>query len=402
MRHYRDDFPMLQKKVQGHPLIYFDTAATALKPLAVVEALNEFYTHQYGTVHRAVYSLAREATEAYNQARTKVQAFLGAKLPEEILFTRGTTASLNLLARSFGKAFLGPGDAVMVSEMEHHSNIVPWQMICEETGATLRVIPITDEGELNLEQFYALLDKHVKLVSIAHLSNVTGTLHPVQEVIEAAHHVGAYVCLDGAQSAPHLPVNISSLDVDFYACSGHKLYGPTGIGVLYGKKGLLDQMPPVEGGGDMIEHVSFEKTTYNILPMKFEAGTPMIAEAIGLGTAVDYLTSIGMERIWTWEKELTDYALKRLAEIKGLRVIGNAQEKGGIISFTIDKVHPMDLGTLLDCQGIAIRTGHHCSQPAMKRFGITSCARLSFGLYNTCEEIDQFILSLKNILSFLN
>lgn len=397
----RQDFPMLKKKIEGYPLIYLDTAATALKPQSVIDAIQEFYTYSYGTVHRAVYSLAREATDAYNLARSKVQTFLGASYPEEIIFTRGTTASLNLLARSFGKCFLQPGDSILISEIEHHSNIVPWQMLCEERGAVLKIIPVTNTGELDLAKFYSLLDGKVKLVSIAHLSNITGTLHPVKEVIEGAHQVGAYVCLDGAQSAPHLPINVQALDVDFYACSGHKLYGPTGIGILYGKKALLEKMPPVEGGGDMIEKVTFEKTTYNVLPMKFEAGTPMIAEAIGLGAAIDYLSSIGMEKIWSWEKELTEYATERLREVQDLRVIGTAKEKGAIITFVIDKIHPMDLATLLDCRGVAMRTGHHCSQPAMERFGVSSAARVSFGLYNTREEIDQFMEALQGVLKHL-
>lgn len=397
----RQDFSMLKKKIEGYPLIYLDTAATALKPQSVIDAIQEFYTYSYGTVHRAVYSLAREATDAYNLARSKVQTFLGASYPEEIIFTRGTTASLNLLARSFGKCFLQPGDSILISEIEHHSNIVPWQMLCEERGAVLKIIPVTNTGELDLAKFYSLLDGKVKLVSIAHLSNITGTLHPVKEVIEGAHQVGAYVCLDGAQSAPHLPINVQALDVDFYACSGHKLYGPTGIGILYGKKALLEKMPPVEGGGDMIEKVTFEKTTYNVLPMKFEAGTPMIAEAIGLGAAIDYLSSIGMEKIWSWEKELTEYATERLREVQDLRVIGTAKEKGAIITFVIDKIHPMDLATLLDCRGVAMRTGHHCSQPAMERFGVSSAARVSFGLYNTREEIDQFMEALQGVLKHL-
>lgn len=397
----RLDFPMLKKKIQGYPLIYFDTAATAQKPRQVIDAVTRFYSESYGTVHRGVYSLSKEATTLYEDARVKVQKFIHAAAPEEIIFTRGATASLNLLARSIGERFIRPGQAIMISEIEHHSNIVPWQMLCEERGAVLRIIPVNDKGELILEAFDALLDEKVKLVSLAHISNVLGTLHPVKQLIEAAHKVGALVCLDGAQAAPHLPLDVQELDVDFYAFSGHKLYGPTGVGILYGKQDLLDKLPPIEGGGDMIERVTLEKTTYNRLPLKFEAGTPMIAEVIGLGAAVDYLTEIGMETIQSWESDLLAYATKKLTQIPNLRVIGRAEEKGAIFSFIIKGVHPLDLATLLDCRGIAIRTGHHCSQPAMERFDLTSTARVSFGLYNTFEEIDQLYSTLLSILEIL-
>jgi cysteine desulfurase/selenocysteine lyase len=397
----RQDFPMLEKKISGHPLIYFDTAATAQKPVSVIEAMNHFYRHMYGTVHRGVYALSKEATEAYNDSRRRVQRFINAEQPEEIIFTRGTTASLNLLAKSFGKRFIRPGHAIMISEIEHHANIVPWQMLCEEQGAVLRIIPVNDEGELILEAFYDLLDEKVKLISIAHMSNVLGTIHPVRKIIAAAHKVGACVCLDGAQSIAHFPIDVQELNVDFYVFSGHKLYGPTGIGILYGKQHLLERLPPTEGGGDMIEKVTLEKTTYNQLPLKFEAGTPMIAEAIGLGAAIDYLEKIGMEVIKQWEQELLDYATKKLLQIPNLRILGTAAEKGAIIAFTIRGVHPLDLATLLDCRGIAIRTGHHCSQPTMERFGLTTSARLSFGLYNTLEEIDSFISSLTAILDLI-
>ena len=395
------DFPILQKKIQGYPLIYLDTAATAQKPQAVIDAMMDFYTNHYGTVHRGVYALSRDATKCYEAARRKVQTFIHAAQPEEIIFTRGTTASLNLLARSFGERFIRPGHAIIISEIEHHSNIVPWQMLCEERGAVLRIVPVTDDGELVLEAFHDLLDEKVKLVSLAHISNVLGTLHPVKEIIEAAHNVGAYVCLDGAQAAPHLSIDVQELDVDFYAFSGHKLYGPTGVGVLYGKQELLDQMPPVEGGGDMIEKVLLDKTTYTCLPLKFEAGTPMVAEVIGLGAAIDYLSTIGMETINTIEHELLTYATHKLLEIPNLRIIGTAPEKGALISFIVIGVHPLDLATLLDCRGIAIRTGHHCSQPAMERFDLTSTARISFGLYNTKEEIDQLLTTLTPILDLL-
>lgn len=398
----RQDFPVLQKKFQGFPLIYLDTAATAQKPQAVIDAITDFYTQSYGTVHRGVYSLSKEATAAYEGARQKVQRFLNAAHPEEIIFTRGTTASLNLLARSFGERFIRPGHAIMISEIEHHSNIVPWQMLCEERGAVLRIIPVNDKGELILEAFDSLLDEKVKLVTLAHISNVLGTVHPVQKIIEAAHKVGAYVCLDGAQAAPHMPIDVQELDVDFYAFSGHKLYGPTGIGILYGKQELLEKLPPVEGGGDMIERVSLEKTTYNRLPLKFEAGTPPIAEVIGLGAALDYLNQIGMETIQSWERDLLNYAHQKLLGLPNLHIIGAPEKRAALISFVVEGIHPLDIATLLDCRGIAIRTGHHCSQPAMERFGLTSSARISFGLYNSFEEIDQFIISLNSILELLS
>lgn len=392
----RKDFPMI---CEGQ--IYFDTAATAQKPQVVIDALCDFYAHHYGTVNRGVYKLARDATERYQDARRKIQRFIHAQHPEEIIFTRGTTASLNLLARSYGAHFLRPGDAIIISEIEHHSNIVPWQMICEERGAVLRIVPVNDEGELIFEEFLDQLDEKVKLVSIAHISNVFGTLHPVKEIIDEAHKVGAHVCLDGAQAIAHLPLNVETLDVDFYAFSGHKLYGPTGVGVLYGKRELLEKLPPLEGGGDMIHHVTLRETTYNRLPAKFEAGTPMIAEVIALGAAIDYLSEIGLDTIASWEQDLLSYATKKLLQIEKLKILGTAEKKGAIISFVIEGTHPLDLATLLDCRGIAIRTGHHCSQPALDRFGVKSTARISFGLYNTFEEIDQFISSLESILNYL-
>jgi cysteine desulfurase/selenocysteine lyase len=397
----RQDFPMLRKVVHGYPLIYFDSAATSQKPQSVIRAIADFYSNHYATVHRGVYAIARDSTEMYGQARVKVQKFINASQPEEIIFTRGTTASLNLLARTFGERFIRPGHAIMISEIEHHSNIVPWQMLCNERGAVLRIVPVNDEGELIIEAFEALLDEKVKLVSLAHVSNVLGTRHPVKKIIDAAHDAGAYVCLDGAQAAPHLPIDVQELDVDFYAFSGHKLYGPTGIGVLYGKQELLERLPPLEGGGDMIEQVTLEKSTYGRLPLKFEAGTPMIAEAIGLGAAVDYLMEIGMASIECWEHELLAYATKKLLQIPRLRILGTAKDKGAIISFVIEGIHSLDLATLLDCRGVAIRTGHHCSQPALDRFGLTTSARLSFGLYNTFDEIDQFATILHHILEIL-
>lgn len=393
---FRRDFPAISDEQ-----IYFDTAATAHKPEPVIEAIADFYRNHYGTVNRSVYAAARGATELYSQARAHVARFIGAENSEQIVFTRGTTASLNLLARSFGRAFIDRGDAIMISEIEHHSNIVPWQMLCEERGAVLRIIPVNDAGELIYDAFIDLLDKKVKLVSLAHVSNVLGTVHPVKKIIDAAHEAGAYVCLDGAQAVSHMPIDVTDLDVDFYAFSGHKLYGPTGIGVLYGKQELLEEMPPIEGGGDMIEHVTLLKSTYAPVPQKFEAGTPMIAEAIGLGIACQYLSEIGMETIGSWEQELLAYATKKLGQIKGVKIVGTAAQKSAILSFVVEGVHPLDIATLLDTKGIALRSGHHCSQPAMERFSITSTLRLSFGMYNTFEEIDRFMSALTSILDIL-
>ncbi len=389
----RDHFPMVSDNQ-----IYLDSAATAFTPQVVIDAMTDFYSNRYGTVNRAVYEKARVASELYHQARIQVQHLLGAAEPEEIIFTRGTTASLNLLASSFGQRFIRPGDAIVISEIEHHSNIVPWQMLCEQKEAVLRIVPVTDSGELIFEEFLRLLDKHVKLVSLAHVSNVLGTIHPVKKIIDATHDAGALICLDGAQAAPHLPINVQELDVDFYAFSGHKLYGPTGIGVLYGKRHLLEQMPPIEGGGDMIDQVTLARSTYAGLPTKFEAGTPMTSQAIGLGAAADFLQKIGMEQIARFENELLAYATKRLKDTP-VTLLGTAPEKGAILSFTVPGVHPLDLATLLDCRGVSIRSGHHCSQPTMERFGVTACARASFGIYNTFEEIDKFISLLASVLN---
>lgn len=397
----RLDFPILNKKVQGYPLIYFDTAATAQKPQVVIDTLVDFYANHYGTVNRGVYTLSKNATESYESVRRKIQTFIHAEYPEEIIFTSGATASLNLVAKSFGRRFIRPGHAILISEIEHHSNIVPWQMLCEELGAVLRIVPVSDEGELIFEEFENLLDEKVKLVSLAHISNVLGTVHPVKKIIAKAHEAGAYVCLDGAQAAGHIPIDVQELDADFYLFSGHKIYGPTGVGILYGKRELLEQLPPVEGGGDMIEKVLLERSTYAGLPLKFEAGTPMIAEVIGLGAAIDYLLSIGMESIHKHENELLTYASNRLLEFPFLSILGTAREKGAIISFKIEGIHPLDLATLLDCRGIAIRTGHLCSQPAMERFNLNAVARISFGLYNTQEEIDHFLQALHSICELL-
>lgn len=393
----REDFPMLKKSMHGKPLIYFDSAATAQKPLQVIEKIRHFYAEEYATVHRAIYELAVFSTEHYQKAREKVCKFLNAENAEEIIFTRGTTESINFVAYSFGKAFIKPGDEILISEIEHHSNIVPWQILCEDRGATLKIIPVNDQGELCLESFQKLLSDKTKLVSIAHVSNALGTVHPIKQLIAMAHHTGAKVLIDGAQGAPHIPIDVQDADADFYVFSGHKLYGPTGIGILYGKKTLLDAMPPAQGGGDMIETVSFSQTTYNVLPLKFEAGTPMIAEAIGLAEAIDYVLQLGMGNIHAWEEILLRYATDKMEKIPGLRIIGTAKDKGAIISFAIEGVHPLDIGTLLDLRGIAIRTGHHCAQPTMRRFGVTATARASFAFYNTKEEIDYFVKALEEI-----
>jgi cysteine desulfurase/selenocysteine lyase len=363
--------------------------------------MHKFYTEQYATVHRSVYDFAAQATTRYNDVRHKVKEFLNAAFVEEIIFTKGTTEGINLIASSFGKAFLQPGDEVLISEMEHHSNIVPWQLICEEKGAKIKAIPINERGELILEEFDKLLTERTKIVSIAHIANSTGTLNPIEEIIKRAHERGAKVMIDGAQSAAHMPVDVQKLKADFYVFSGHKAYGPTGIGVLYGKRALLEKMPPYQGGGDMIDEVSLLSSTYQHPPMKFEAGTPMVAEVIGLGEAIDFIRSLGKDKIAAWEQDLLEYATKRLIEIKGLHIIGTAPRKGAIISFTIDDLHPLDIGTLLDIRGIAVRTGHLCSQLTLKHFKVPSLTRISFGVYNTMEEIDIFIKALKEVVLLL-
>lgn len=388
---YRADFPIFR----DNPLIYFDTAATAQKPQSVIDSLTTFYTTAYGTVHRGVYELSRKATEQYEGAREKVRHFLNARFPEEIIFTRGTTASLNLVARSFGKAFAKAGDVILIPEIEHHSNIVPWQMLCQEKGCILKTIPILDSGELDIEALKGLLTPEVILVSLAHISNTLGTLHPLRDIIRLVHQRGAKVCVDGAQAAGHVSIDLQALDADFYAFSGHKLYGPTGVGVLFGKRELLEKMPPIEGGGDMIEKVTWEKTTYNPLPLKFEAGTPLVAPVIGLGAAIDYIESLGWDEIYRHEQTLLQAATQQLNSLSGVHILGGAPQKGGIITFTIERHHPLDIATLLDCRGIALRSGHLCSQPTMKRFGISSALRLSFGLYNNLGEIERFIKALK-------
>lgn len=392
---------MLKKTMHGKPLVYFDSAATAQKPQMVIDTITNFYTNTYGTVHRAVYELSTHSTQEYQNVRRRIAAFLHAAKPEEIIYTRGTTESINMVAYSFGKAFVKEGDEVIVSEMEHHSNIVPWQIMCEDRKALLKVIPMNERGELDLAVFKELLNEKTKIVAVAHISNSLGTINPIKEMIRLAHAAGAKVLIDGAQAAPHMPIDVQDLDADFYVFSGHKVYGPTGIGILYGKEKILDAMPPYQGGGDMIDLVTFPKTTYNTLPLKFEAGTPMIAEVMGLGAAIDYMQNVGPKAIQEWEHNLLLYATEALSQLPELKIIGTAAAKGAIISFVIDGIHPLDIGTMLDVQGIAVRTGHHCAQPAMRKFSVSGTARASFGLYNTKEEVDFFVQKIKEIISLL-
>ena len=391
MEQFRDDFPMLKTVIEGRPLVYLDSGATAHKPNCVIDAEADFYRHKYGTVHRAVYQLAQHSTAAYHAVRERSAEFLNAASPYEIVFTRGTTESINLVASCYGRKFLKAGDEVVVTEIEHHANIVSWQMICEETGAKLRVVPVDDDGEIDLEAYGKLLGDKTKVVAITHISNAIGTVVPVKEMCRQAKEHGAVTLVDGAQAVPHLQVDVQDIGCDFYVFSGHKIYGPTGVGVLYGKKEQLEAMPPYQGGGDMIETVTFEKTTYNRAPLKFEAGTPMIAQVVGLGVALDYIDGIGLDRIAAYEHQLLVYATEKLKALDGVRIIGNAKRKGAIISFVVDGIHPLDLGSFLDIKGIAVRTGHHCAQPTMQRYGVTATTRASFALYNTLEEVDCFV-----------
>ena len=393
----RREFPILHQDVHGKPLVYLDNAATTQKPRAVLDALRNYYERDNANIHRGVHELSQRATAAYEEAREKARSFLNAASTKEIVFVRGTTEGINLVARSFGGASVREGDEILVSHMEHHSNIVPWQILCESKKAHLRVLPIRDNGELELESLDRLLTSRTRLVSLVHLSNSLGTVNPVKEIIRKAHAKGVPVLLDGAQAAARLKLDVRDLDCDFYALSGHKLYGPTGIGVLYGKSELLEAMPPFMGGGDMISSVTFEKTLYNKLPYKFEAGTPHIAGAIALGAAMDYVREIGLESIARHEEELLGYATESVARIPGLRIVGTAREKAGILSFVMDGIHPHDLGTVLDQRGIAIRAGHHCTQPLMERMGLSATARASFGIYNTREEVDALVEGLKSV-----
>ncbi len=393
----REDFPILKQKVHGKPLIYLDNAATSQKPISVIEAEQRFYTTDCSNIHRGVHQLSERATKAYEDVRIKIQRLLNAAEAREIVFVRGTTEALNLVAGTYGRQHFQAGDEIVISAMEHHSNIVPWQILCEERGAVLRVAPINDRGEIVFEEFEKLLNSRTKLVSVVHVSNVLGTINPVREIIEAAHRWNVPVLIDGAQAAPHLKIDVRDLDCDFYAFSSHKLYGPTGVGVLYGKVRLLEAMPPYQGGGDMISSVSFEKTHYNVIPFKFEAGTPNIAGTIGLGAAIDYVNQIGLENTARYEHELLAYATEAVSQVPGVRLIGTAKEKASVVSFVLDGVHPHDVGTVLDQEGIAIRTGHHCAQPLMERFHVPATVRASMSFYNTRQEIDALAAGIEKV-----
>ena len=393
----RQDFPILARMIREHRLVYLDNAATTQKPQLVLDALSHYYAAGNANIHRGVHMLSEEATAAYDRARGQVQQLLNARAAHEIVFTRNSTESINLVAQSYGRRNIGPGDEVLITHMEHHSNIVPWQLLCEQIGARLRVAPIDDTGTLQLDEFERLIGPRTRLVSVVHLSNSLGTINPVQEIVELAHARGVPVLIDGSQAAYHMPVDVQALDCDFYAFTGHKLYGPTGIGVLYGREVLLEQMPPYQGGGDMIRSVTFEKTTYADLPHKFEAGTPHIAGAIGLGAAVDYLLTVGFDGIGTHEADLLAYGTAALTEVKGLRLIGTAANKASILAFVMEGAHPHDVGTIVDTEGVAIRTGHHCTQPLMDRFGVPATARASVAMYNTREEIDALVRALEHV-----
>ncbi len=398
VKRIRADFPILQETVRGKPLVYLDNAASAQKPNAVIDCISHFYRHDYANVHRGIHTLSERATAAYEGARVKVQRFINAAGEKEIVFVRGTTEAINLVVRTYGQAALKAGDEVLITAMEHHSNIVPWQMLCRETGAVLKVAPINRMGELLLDEFEKLLSNRTKLVAVAHMSNALGTINPVDEIIHLAHARAIPVLLDGAQAIPHMPVDVQALDCDFYAFSGHKLYGPSGIGVLYAKSEHLEAMPPYQGGGDMIRRVTFEETEYNTVPFKFEAGTPNIADAVALGATVDYLNAIGMEAIAAHEHQLLQYATERAHKIAGLTLIGTAEHKGAILSFVLDRVHPHDIGTVLDHFGIAVRAGHHCAMPVMDFFGVPATARASFAMYNTFEEIDRLMEGIEQVI----
>lgn len=393
----RADFPILQQEVHGKPLVYLDNAATTQKPRQVIEAIAHYYNTDNANIHRGVHLLSQRATDAYEGAREKVRHFINAADTRELIFVRGATEGINLVAQSYGRNRFTPGDEILITEMEHHSNIVPWQLLCEQTGAVLKVVPINEAGELMLDEFHKLLSPRTKLVGVVHVSNALGTINPVEKIIAAAHDVGAVVLLDGAQAVAHTAVDVQALNCDFYVFSSHKLYGPTGMGVLYGKRELLEAMPPYQGGGDMIRMVSFEKTEYNTLPAKFEAGTPHIAGGIGLGAAIDYITAIGLDAIASYENELLAYATQQALQIPGLRLIGTARSKAAILGFVLERVHPHDIGTILDHEGVAIRTGHHCAMPVMDHFAVPATARASFALYNTRADIDRLIAAIYRV-----
>ena len=394
----RADFPILAEKIRNKPLVYFDNAATCQKPQAVIDSIVHLYSHDYANIHRGVHTLSMRSTDLFESARAKVKDFINAASEKEIIFVRGATEAINLVAQTYGKANILPGDEVIITAMEHHSNIVPWQMLCEQTGAVLKVAPMNLLGELIFDEFEKLINDKTKLVSVVHMSNALGTINPVKKIIAAAHAKGIPVLLDGAQAIPHMTVDVQNMDCDFYVFSGHKLYAPTGTGVLYGKQALLEAMPPYQGGGDMIRKVTFVETEYNVLPYKFEAGTPDIAGVIGLGAAINYLNAIGMDEIAAYEAELLAYATEKALQIKGLRIIGEAEHKGAILSFVLDKIHPHDIGTMLDSLGIAIRAGHHCAMPVMDFYKVPATARASFAMYNTKEEIDVLMNGIESLI----
>lgn len=393
----RCDFPILTQRIHGKPLVYLDNAATTQKPQSVIDAMVRSYAVDNANIHRGVHLLSERATQAYEEARVKVQEFLNAPSAREIIFVRGTTEGINLVAQTFGRTKIGKGDEVLITEMEHHSNIVPWQMICDEKGAQLKVLPITDEGELRMDLLDGLLSDKTRIVAVAHVSNSLGTINPIKTIVEKAHQRGIPVLVDGAQAVAHMPVDVQALGCDFYAMSGHKLFGPTGIGVLYGRLPLLEAMPPYQGGGDMISAVSFKKTTYNAVPNKFEAGTPNIAGSVGLGAAIDYVKALDFASVTAYESELLAYGTKALTAVPGIRIVGTASNKASVLSFVMDDVHPHDIGTILDQEGVAIRTGHHCTQPLMERLCVPATARASLALYNTKEEIDALIGALSKV-----
>ncbi len=397
----REQFPVLKEEVNGKPIIYFDNAATTQKPLMVLNALDNYYYHQNANIHRGIHALAERATNAFEETRTRAQQFINAAEREEVVFTKGTTESINLVAATYGRKFIQEGDEVIISTMEHHSNIVPWQMLCEEKGAILKVIPVNEKGEIIFEEYEKLLSRRTKIVAVVYASNSLGTINPVKEIIKKAHEVGAVTLLDGAQATAHLDIDVQDLDVDFYALSAHKMYGPTGVGVLYGKRALLESMPPYQGGGEMIKDVSFTKTTYNDIPYKFEAGTPNIADVVGFKYAMDFVDGIGKDEIRAHENEVLKYATEEMKKIEGLRVIGEAADKVSVLSFDIEGVHSFDIGQMLDARGVAVRTGHHCTQPLMERYGIEGTSRASFAVYNTKAEVDVMVDGLKRIVSFM-
>ncbi|MDF1673562.1 MAG: cysteine desulfurase [Vicingaceae bacterium] len=401
LKKIRSDFPILNREINGKPLVYFDNGATAQKPQQVIDVITKYYQLENANIHRGIHTLSQEATDAYEKARVTVQHFINAGHEHEVIFTSGTTHSINLVANSFAKKHLKSGDEIIISTMEHHSNIVPWQMVCEEYGATLIVVPINDKGEFLFDEYEKLLSDKTKLVAVTHVSNTLGTINPVKAIIEKAKEFNAFTLIDGAQAVPHKKVDVQELDCDFYAFSAHKMFGPTGVGILYGKEAVLNNLPPYQGGGDMIKTVTFEKTTYNELPHKFEAGTPNIVGGIAIAAAIDYMNTVGIDNITAYEAELLNYATQQIKTIDGVRIIGEAENKASVLSFLVDGTHPTDIGMILDKLGIAIRTGHHCTEPLMNRFGIPGTARASFAFYNTKEEIDVFIEALKKAINML-